>query len=65
MKERGETVPVPIGIQYLSEAAFFSMAAAGDQRSAPLLFATCKVDSTGTKHKPLLLKSFAASFSPG
>lgn len=31
---------------------------AGDQRSAPLLFATCSVHDNGTRHSPRLLKSF-------
>lgn len=37
---------------------------AGDQKSAPLLLATCTVQSTGTKHSPLLLKSFLAASPP-
>ena len=31
---------------------------AGDHKSAPLSFATCRVDSTGIKQSPLLLRSF-------
>lgn len=34
---------------------------AGDQKSAPLSSATCRVSSTGTRHNPLLLKSFFPS----
>lgn len=34
---------------------------AGDQKSAPLVSATCSVSSTGTRHNPLLLRSVVDS----
>ncbi|KAI8027217.1 Protein DNA-DAMAGE INDUCIBLE 1 [Camellia lanceoleosa] len=37
---------------------------AGDQKSAPLLFAMCSVHSTGTRQRPLLLRSFLELSSP-
>lgn len=45
-------------------AAVWGWPMAGDQKSAPLLLATCTVQATGTRHSPRLLRSFLDPSSP-